>query len=250
MPITTFEGDYETVDKHKGRYSTLLTSKTTAVVGTSTVPSTVSSTVVSSTISSVPNICEGSFDAVGLLREEVFIFKGAYVWRLNNRLKLSEGYPIQWREMFNFPLVDDNEENFGKLVTKIDAVYERETDGSIVFFTGKFFWVYNGENFTEDSPQPLSKLGITADIDRVDAAMVWGEYANETKEGESKPNEILYFLSAKNHKTYLFSGNYFWRFNETTKTPDVGYPLTMDRWFGIPSNLDAAVTLQNGSETH
>lgn len=61
--------------------------------------------------------------------------------------------------------------------------------------------------------------------------------------------DFLTFLqrfSAKNGKTYLFSGNYFWRFNDESGVLDSGYPRTMDRWYGIPANLDASLTLPNG----
>lgn len=42
-------------------------------------------------------------------------------------------------------------------------------------FSGKTFWVYNGEKFIENSPQPLSKYGVSVNIDHIDAAMVWGK---------------------------------------------------------------------------
>lgn len=80
--------------------------------------------------SSVPEICKSGFDAISVIRGEVFIFKGAYVWRLEERLKLIEGYPMPWREAFN---------GFPESIKKIDAVYERDTDGGIVFFTGNLF---------------------------------------------------------------------------------------------------------------
>lgn len=47
-------------------------------------------------------------------------------------------------------------------------------------------------------------------------------------------------------KTYLYKGERFWRYNETSKTIDEGYPLRMDRWRGVPENLDAATTWIDG----
>lgn len=81
-------------------------------------------------------------------------------------MKVLDGYPVKWRDLFP---------QFPDKVNKIDAVYERTADSAIVFFSGKQFWVYDGENFTEESPQPLAKLGLPMDLDKIDAAMVWGK---------------------------------------------------------------------------
>jgi len=49
------------------------------------------------------------------------------MWRLTQRGEVQEGYPVKFRQLFwKLP----------KHVTKIDAAYQRETDGSIVLFTG------------------------------------------------------------------------------------------------------------------
>lgn len=75
----------------------------------------------------VPDVCTGSFDAVGVLRGEVFIFKGAYLWRLTEKYRIKEGYPVKiWQVFKNFP----------KHIARIDAVYERDIDNSIILFAG------------------------------------------------------------------------------------------------------------------
>lgn len=55
----TYEGDFETVDDHRAHETTPRTTQ-------ATVPP-----------SSAPDICDGHFDAVATLRNELFIFKGA-----------------------------------------------------------------------------------------------------------------------------------------------------------------------------
>jgi hypothetical protein len=51
------------------------------------------------------------------------------MWRLTQRGEVQKGYPVQFRQLFwKLP----------KYVDKIDAAYQRETDGSIVLFTGKY----------------------------------------------------------------------------------------------------------------
>lgn len=118
-----------------------------------------------------------------MIRGEVFIFKGSYVWRLGPKLKLVEGYPTLWKEVF--PIFPEN-------VTRIDAVYERDNDSSIVFFTsnnfylykndvkfiksyiGSTYWVFDGEKLIENSPNSIRNYGIYDNIDKIDAVMNWG----------------------------------------------------------------------------
>jgi hypothetical protein len=50
------------------------------------------------------------------------------MWRFTQRGQVQEGYPVKFRQLFwKLP----------KYITKIDAAYQRETDGSIIFFTGE-----------------------------------------------------------------------------------------------------------------
>jgi hypothetical protein len=44
---------------------------------------------------------------------------------------------------------------------------------TLCVFTGKKFWVYNGDNFTEGSPRPLTDYGLPPVIDKIDAVLVW-----------------------------------------------------------------------------
>lgn len=163
----------------------------------------------------VPNVCVGSFDAIGVLRGEVFIFKGQYLWRLTEKYRVKEGYPVRiWQVFRDFP----------RNIDRIDAVYEREEDNSVVLFSGRYYWVFDGLNYLHPEARPITDYGLPDTIDKVDAAMVW----------------------SKNGKTYIFAGDQFWRYNETTQEPDEGYPAPMDRWYGVPTNLDAATTTPSG----
>lgn len=74
-----------------------------------------------------PDVCRGHFDAVSLIRGEVFIFKGNLVWRLNKNFHIQDGYPIQIHQMFN---------DLPAAVERFNAVYERPQDSAIVLFSG------------------------------------------------------------------------------------------------------------------
>ncbi|KAG8328951.1 Matrix metalloproteinase-15 [Homalodisca vitripennis] len=86
------------------------------------------------------------------------------------------------------------------------------------------YWVYNGNDIVEGSPRPISDYGLPNTVKKVDAVMVW----------------------AKNRKTYLFSGDRFWRYNETSRMVDSGYPRRIELFRGVPPNLDSAMTWSDG----
>jgi hypothetical protein len=45
---------------------------------------------------------------------------------------------------------------------------------------------------------------------------------------------------------FNYSKDMYWRYNETTRKMDPGYPHNIDRWRGVPSDLDAAMTWTDG----
>lgn len=78
--------------------------------------------------SSLPSLCDNEYvDTIAWLRGEIFIFKGKFVWRFSNRNQLIPGYPIHFDQLFL---------NIPKYVKRIDAAYERKTDGAIILFYG------------------------------------------------------------------------------------------------------------------
>ncbi|KAJ8937960.1 hypothetical protein NQ314_011647 [Rhamnusium bicolor] len=193
--VVTYEGDDEYVDDHKKHDKKHNIPKTNSP--------------------SLPNICDGYVDAIAALRHELFVFKEGFVWRYKEKGELLPGYPIALTQMFP---------DLPKSIRKIDAAYERP-DGMIIMFTGKVFWVYDGTNFRENSPKPITSYGLPDYLDDIDAVQTW----------------------ERNKKTYFYKKDRFWRYNETSKTMDSGYPLHMERWRGVPENLNAATTWKDGA---
>ncbi|XP_036319533.1 matrix metalloproteinase-2-like [Rhagoletis pomonella] len=168
-------------------------------------------------LSKKPNICLGNFDAASVLNGTVHVFKNEYVYQLTSRYAIKNGYPQNLYEMFPF---------MPTYVKRIDAAYQRY-DGVGVFFAGDKYWLFRYEQSTlpvpiENSPLPIANL--IGNVSNIDAAMLW----------------------PKNNLTYIFSGDKFWRYNDRLLILDEGYPKSMRRWHGIPNNVDATATLNNG----
>uniref|UniRef100_A0A3P9JEI1 Matrix metallopeptidase 15b n=1 Tax=Oryzias latipes TaxID=8090 RepID=A0A3P9JEI1_ORYLA len=160
-----------------------------------------------------PNICEGNFDTVAVLRGEMFVFKGRWFWRVR-RNRVLDNYPMPishfWRG----------------LPGDIDAAYERH-DGRFVFFKGKF-WIFREANLEPGYPLELVDFGRDIPYDRIDTAVWW------------EPSGY----------TYLFQGDRYWRFNEQSRSADVGYPKLISVWgSSVPSTPKGAFLSDDGAYT-
>ncbi|XP_055914227.1 matrix metalloproteinase-2-like isoform X2 [Eupeodes corollae] len=152
----TYEGDFETVGNHKKKYSTNMIWISTGA--TTKIPKKIRP------IAPGSHICQGHFDAVSLIKGSIYIFKGKYVWRVTPRYTIDSDYPKPIYEML--PFLPENTQS-------IDAVYER-FDGASVYFTGKIYWIYDGQGLIENSPRNLTDFISTAtNVTKIDAAMVW-----------------------------------------------------------------------------
>lgn len=130
---------------------------------------TKTSTTESTTIADcepIPDICEGFLDDVAYINSEIYVFKGKYVWKMDNYFDIEDGYPKKITQMFT---------NLPKRLKKIDAIYQDPNDeNEIVIF-------FNDEFITYDPRGPIfSSYNITRytldpDIKKIDSAMVWGK---------------------------------------------------------------------------
>lgn len=122
-----------------------------------------------------PDKCNTSFDAIGFIRNEVMVFKGAYMWRFRDG-RLLQGYPTEFVRMWPELAAFDH----------IDAVFERK-DGKFAFFSGQDVVVINGH--TKTYTHDLVYLGLKRKVKKIDAIFTWG----------------------RNNQTYMFSGNEYWK---------------------------------------
>lgn len=130
-----------------------------------------------------------------------------------------DGYPVEiTRFWYGLP----------KDLEKIDALFERSSDGRIIFFIGGRYWEFSGNHLSSHFPhagRPIKDFGLPEDIDHIDAAFVWGH----------------------NRRTYLITGHMYWKLNDTGRGIETySYPRDMSMWGGVPVPVDAAFTYTDG----
>lgn len=162
-----------------------------------------------------PNICEGNFDTVTMLRGEMFVFKGRWFWRVR-RNRVLDNYPMPighfWRG----------------LPGDIDAAYERH-DGKFVFFKGNKYWLFREANLEPGYPQELTDYGRDIPYDKIETAIWW------------EPSGF----------TYFFKGDWYWRFNEQSRAVDKDYPKPISVWgSAVPSSPKGAFLSDDGAYTY
>ncbi|CAJ1057250.1 matrix metalloproteinase-15-like [Xyrichtys novacula] len=161
-----------------------------------------------------PDICDGNFDTVTVLRGEMFVFKGRWFWRVR-RNRVLDNYPMPI-SLFWIGLPSD-----------IDAAYERH-DGKFVFFKDDRYWVFREADVLPGYPQPLHEYGRGVPAHKIDTAIWW------------EPNGY----------TYFFSGDRYWRYSEETRTTDRDFPKPNTRWGNIPDSPKGAFLSEDGAYTY
>lgn len=149
-----------------------------------------------------PDVCQTDFDAVSMIRGELFFFKSGYVWRIRDG-HLESGYPAlasrHWRGIPN----------------NIDAAFE-DKSGNIWFFQGENYWVFDAEMQIR-GPESIRSLGLS--VSGIQAALRWGHDSN--------------------YNTYFFKSGSYWRFSPREQRVESVYPHSMKDWSGIPDEVDA-----------
>ncbi|KAM6951167.1 matrix metalloproteinase-25 [Aplochiton taeniatus] len=172
-----------------------------------------------------PDRCEGGFDAVANIRGEVFFFKGPHYWRIQRTGSLVSLKPA---------LIQNFWKGLPPGTNKIDAIYERKSDSSIIFFIGAQYWVFKNTEVLAGYPRPLSDWGM------------------RSKDGRTVDSIAAAFIWAHNGKTYLFGAGEFWRFDESrtgqqeVSQPEVGYPKDTGLWRGVPTHPDDIISWGDG----
>ncbi|XP_025409897.1 matrix metalloproteinase-2-like isoform X2 [Sipha flava] len=161
--------------------------------------------------------CNGNFDAVSCFRGEIFVFKNNLLWRLDKPGSILPRYPVQLLRFFQ--VLADHDHS----IVKIDAAYERP-DSNIVMFNGDKYYVFNGNHLIENSPRSLMDYGFPGFVKKVNGVAVFGEPP----------------------LTYLFSGEYFWIYDDRQKVLLQRHKSIKEHFKGIRTPIDDVLTLNHG----
>lgn len=111
------------------------------------------------------DICGNYWDAVLLCRQETFFFSDRRMWRLSAAGDLIEPLALRIHEFWNgFP---KNK--------RLDAAYERSSDGAIIFFIGRSVYKFDGTRLVDGYPKNISdEYNLPEEVDipkRIDAGL-------------------------------------------------------------------------------
>uniref|UniRef100_A0A670ISF8 Peptidase metallopeptidase domain-containing protein n=1 Tax=Podarcis muralis TaxID=64176 RepID=A0A670ISF8_PODMU len=129
-----------------------------------------------------------AFDAVTSLRGEILFFKDSHAPPPRTFLLKEYSFPIS---------------AFWPALSKgIDAAYEVKADDTVFLFKGSKYWATKGNTIQIGFPKNIHSLGLPKSVKSIDAA---------AHDSSSK-------------KTYFFSGNSYWKYDEAKKSMEKGYP--------------------------
>lgn len=93
-----------------------------------------------------------------------------------------------------------------------------------LFYIGNKYYRFSIDTLDPSYPQPLTTLGLPKWLKRIDAVLVWGN----------------------NNRTFFFSGNQYWRYDDETQSTEPDYPRDMRLWRGIGYHINAAFQHYDG----
>lgn len=154
--------------------------------------------------------CDTDVDAIGVFRQEIFIFKGDRFWRMDQKGELVE----KPRKITDF---------WPEMTQPIDACVEIKDQA--LFFSGKTIFFFSGHRLIRR--QKLSSLGLPDDLERVRLAYEW-RYGPEAK-------------------YYIWSDDKYWKLDVNTMKVEVDYPREIGtNWKGVGDQVSGAFSWGKG----
>ncbi|XP_043115846.1 matrix metalloproteinase-20 [Puntigrus tetrazona] len=160
----------------------------------------------------IPYKCDPDFslDAVTVLGKEIIFFKNSYVWVRTN-------WKTYWSRLREGP----QSVFLPGIFSPVDAAYDVPSKRAVYVFTGPKYWVVQKLE-TKSYYSSIYDFGFPKTVKQIDAAVHVTEYG----------------------KTYFFTGDYYFSYDEKQSAMDRGFPRKIHRdWPGIVGKVDAAFEL-------
>ncbi|XP_070607766.1 stromelysin-1-like isoform X2 [Erythrolamprus reginae] len=153
----------------------------------------------------LPSACDPglTFDAVTTFRGEIMFFWNKYFWR-----KLPQYRQIE---------LDLISEFWPFLPSGVDAASENSEKDEVFLFKGNQFWAVKGDYLLPGYPKSIHSLGLPKEVAKIDAAV----------------------FSANEMKSYYFSADRYWSYDENSKTMNRKPQRIQDGFPGISGKIDA-----------
>ncbi|XP_072044085.1 uncharacterized protein [Amphiura filiformis] len=164
--------------------------------------------------------CKTSFTSVAVINQQLYAFKKEKFWRFDR---------VRNGRLLTSTSGDETRGHFKKVNPDVRAVYQRESDGKVLFFRGVNYWEYS-EDVIQD--RWIREAGFPKPI------------AEDLPGLPKSTTAALYdrFTS----KTYFLKGSYVWRYDERRQRFDMEKELIDDVFNGLPSKITGAFQDYNG----
>lgn len=170
---------------------------------------------------------DGKFDAISLLSDGfTYIFKDAYVFKINANFVMDPSYPKLISNVFR----GWNGITFMSLPNNLDTVLYVPDNDVTYFFKNNLYW-RSSKLYQLDPgyPRLVSENFKGLDYDngfngKLDASFVW----------------------SGNRRVYFVEGDRYWRYDFDLGSIEPGYPKRLSIWRGLPNKISDAFQWVNG----
>ncbi|XP_050985634.1 matrix metalloproteinase-20 [Labeo rohita] len=160
----------------------------------------------------IPNKCDPDFslDAVTVLGKQIIFFKNSYMWMRTN-----------WKTYWNKLREGPQTVFLPSIASPVDAAYDIPAKRVVYVFTGPKYWVVQKLQ-SKSYYGSIYEFGFPETVKQIDAAVHVSEHG----------------------KTYFFTGDYYFSYDEKRSVMDPGFPRKVNKdWPSIVGKVDAAFEL-------
>jgi hypothetical protein len=170
---------------------------------------------------------DGKFDAISLLSDGfTYIFKDAYVFKINSNFVMDPSYPKLISNVFR----GWNGITFMSLPSNLDTVLYVPDNDVTYFFKNNLYW-------------RSSKL---YQLDPGYPRLVSENFKGLNYENGFNGKLDASFVWSGNRRVYFVEGDRYWRYDFDLGSIEPGYPKRLSIWRGLPNKISDAFQWVNG----